>query len=63
MDVHAALAQPWSNGQTEGEITNLELIKLDFFRTALCPKPASSCAESGEEPILDADLSSSSVRA
>jgi len=29
--VHAALVQPWSNGQTEGQITKLKLLKRSMF--------------------------------
>ncbi len=54
--VRAALTEPWSNGQTEGEIMKLKLIKrrmygragLDLLRARLAypvmPRP--NCAES-----------------
>jgi transposase len=29
--VHAALVQPWSNGQTEGQINNLKLVKRQMY--------------------------------
>ena len=32
--VAAALAEPWSNGQTEGQITRLKLVKREMFRRA-----------------------------
>jgi transposase len=43
--IAAAIAEPWSNGQTEGQITKLKMIKrqmygranLDLLRARLCP--------------------------
>ena len=43
--IAAAITEPWSNGQTEGQITKLKLIKrqmyrranLDLLRARLCP--------------------------
>jgi transposase len=32
--VHAALVQPWSNGQTEGHITKLKLVKRQMYGRA-----------------------------
>jgi transposase len=32
--VTAALTQPWSNGQTEGQITKLKLVKRQMYRRA-----------------------------
>lgn len=32
--VAAALAEPWSNGQTEGQITRLKLVKRQMFGRA-----------------------------
>jgi transposase len=32
--VAAALVQPWSNGQTEGQITRLKLIKRQMYGRA-----------------------------
>jgi transposase len=32
--VHAALVQPWSNGQTEGQITKLKLVKRQMYGRA-----------------------------
>jgi hypothetical protein len=32
--VHAALLQPWSNGQTEGQITKLKLVKRQMYGRA-----------------------------
>jgi transposase len=32
--VHAALATPWSNGQTEGQITKLKLVKRQMYGRA-----------------------------
>lgn len=29
--VHAAITQPWSNGQTEGQITRLKLVKSQMY--------------------------------
>jgi transposase len=29
--VRAAIAQPWSNGQTEGQITKLKLVKRQMY--------------------------------
>jgi transposase len=42
--VEAAITEPWSNGQTEGQITKLKLVKrqmygrasLDLLRARLC---------------------------
>ena len=32
--VHAALAKPWSNGQTEGQVNRLKLIKRQMYGRA-----------------------------
>lgn len=32
--VHAAIALPWSNGQTEGQITKLKLVKRQMYGRA-----------------------------
>jgi transposase len=32
--VHAAIKQPWSNGQTEGQITKLKLVKREMYGRA-----------------------------
>jgi transposase len=32
--VHAALVQPWSKGQTEGQITKLKLVKRQMYGRA-----------------------------
>jgi transposase len=32
--VHAALVQPWSNGQTEGQISKLKLVKRQMYGRA-----------------------------
>jgi transposase len=32
--VHAALVQPWSNGQTEGQINKLKLVKRQMYGRA-----------------------------
>lgn len=32
--VHAALSKPWSNGQTEGQITKLKLVKRQMYGRA-----------------------------
>jgi transposase len=32
--VQAAIIQPWSNGQTKGQITKLKLAKLQMYRRA-----------------------------
>jgi len=32
--VHAALTEPWSNGQTEGQITKLKLVKRQMYGRA-----------------------------
>jgi transposase len=32
--VAAALTEPWSNGQTEGQITHLKLVKRHMFGRA-----------------------------
>jgi transposase len=32
--VHAALTQPWSNGQTEGQNTRLKLVKRQMYGRA-----------------------------
>ena len=32
--VHAAIMQPWSNGQTEGQITKLKLVKRQMYGRA-----------------------------
>ena len=36
--VRAAIAEPWSNGQTEGQITKLKLVKCQMYgRTKIDP--------------------------
>jgi transposase len=32
--VHAALTEPWSNGQVEGQITKLKLVKRQMYGRA-----------------------------
>jgi transposase len=32
--VHAAITHPWSNGQTEGQITKLKLVKRQMYGRA-----------------------------
>ena len=32
--VNAAITQPWSNGQTEGQITKLKLVKRQMYGRA-----------------------------
>ena len=34
VSVHAALVQPWSNGQTEGQINRLKLVKRQMYGRA-----------------------------
>ena len=73
MDVVAAhaIASPWSNGQTEGQVTRLKLVKrqmygrakLDLLEARLigaaCPL---SCTESASDPTLQAFLHMSFAR-
>ena len=59
--VTAAMTQPWSNGQTEGQITKLKLVKrqmygrakLDLLRARLLAQRNVSCIESESEPKID----------
>ena len=39
--VRAAIVSPWSNGQTEGQITKLKLVKRQMYGRAssICSKP------------------------
>jgi transposase len=32
--VHAAISSPWSNGQTEGQVTRLKLVKRQMYGRA-----------------------------
>jgi len=32
--VHAAITEPWSNGQVEGQITKLKLVKRQMYGRA-----------------------------
>ena len=51
--VRAAITSPWSNGQTEGQITRLKLVrrqmygrgKIDLLQTRLGPGPIKSLTE------------------
>ena len=62
--VHAALVQPWSNGQTEGQITKLKLVKrqmygrakIDLLQARLigATRAAVNIIEIASEPLLDA---------
>lgn len=45
--VHAALPTPWSNGQTEGQITPLKLVKRSICTVAPTP---TFCASSSWQP-------------
>ena len=61
--VHAAICSPWSNGQTEGQVTRPKLVKrqmygrakLDLLEARLigaaCPP---SCTRSASDPGFDA---------
>jgi len=63
--VHAALVQPWSNGQTEGQITRLKLVKpqmygrakIDLLRARLigATRAAVNIIEIASDPNLNAD--------
>src|SRR5688572_21719173 len=57
--VRAAIAEPWSNGQTEGQITKLKLVKrqmygrgkLDLLQARLIKSSMSGIIESETEPL------------
>lgn len=61
--VTAALVEPWSNGQTEGQITKLKLVKRQMYGRAKLDLPPRSpyrsglalCIESAPEPLFHAD--------
>jgi hypothetical protein len=68
----AALIEPWSNGQTEGQITKLKLVKrqmygrahLDLLRARLLVsvrRPPPNCTEIESEPQLHAETQSLAV--
>jgi transposase len=58
--ISTAIVSPWSNGQTEGQITKLKLVnaKCTAEENSTCSKPASSAphraasTKSASEPIL-----------
>ena len=62
MAVAAALTQPWSNGQTEGQNTRLKLVKrqmfgrakLDLLELGWLACPELSCIERASDPKFDA---------
>ena len=47
--VLAALREPWSNGQTEGQINKLKALKRQMLWTA----PTSTCCEHASSPLHD----------
>jgi hypothetical protein len=59
--VAAALVKPWSNGQTEGQITKLKLVKrqmygrakLDLLRVRLLRHSIATRTEIESEPKID----------
>jgi transposase len=65
--VRAAITLPWSNGQTEGQITKLKLVKrqmygrghLDLLQARLIWSGVTGhdncCTKTASEPNLDAD--------
>ena len=62
--IAAAIEEPWSNGQTEGQITKLKLVKrqmygrgkIDLLRARLLGADWARCTEIASEPRLDAIL-------
>jgi transposase len=62
--VHAAITEPWSNGQTEGQVNRLKFVKRQMYGRAKI-RPARSKADRRDvigntirfasDPILDAD--------
>jgi transposase len=62
--VTAAIASTWSNGQTEGQITKLKLVKRQMVRPCQARPPRSPahwrrltpyCTKIASEPLLHAD--------
>jgi transposase len=52
--VAAALSLPWSNGQTEGQITKLKLVKRQMYgRAKLDPVDSSAKRNGSSEPDFD----------
>ena len=49
--VRAAMTEPWSNGQTEGQITKLKLVKRQMYGRA---KRSPSCSACRSNMILGA---------
>ena len=64
--IAAAIEEPWSNGQTGGQITKLKLVKqqmygrahLDLLRACLLGADWARCTEIASEPLLNAILQS-----
>jgi hypothetical protein len=50
--VRAAIATPWSNGQTEGQITRAKLIKRQMYGRAKIDLPQARLVGVVEEPIV-----------
>ncbi len=61
--VRAAITTSWSNGQTEGQITKLKLVKrqmygrakLDLLQARLSVPHDHPCTKIASEPILQAE--------
>jgi transposase len=61
--VRAAITLPWSNGQTEGQITHLKLVRrqmygrgnIDLLQARLIGAEWISCTKIASEPNLGAD--------
>jgi len=61
--VRAAIVSPWSNGQTEGQITKLKLVKrqmygrgkLDLLQARLIGPHDADCTKFASEPFFHAD--------
>ncbi len=69
-EVRAPITSPWSNGQTEGQVTRLKLVrrlmygrgKIDLLQARLMVQNSRCCTRLASEPIFQAERHHATLR-